>query len=54
MGRNTIRFSIGFPKDTYEEITKIAEELGVPKSRVINAILSGYLRSRKEREKKND
>lgn len=49
--KELIRYSIGIPKKTYEEIKAMADERGIPKSRVINAILNGYFRSKREREK---
>lgn len=50
--KEVIRYSIGIPKKTYQEIKAMADERGIPKSRVINAILNGYFRSKREREDK--
>lgn len=50
--KEVIRYSIGIPKKTYHEIKAMADERGIPKSRVINAILNGYFRSKRERENK--
>ena len=50
--KEVIRYSIGIPKKTYQEIKAMADERGIPKSRVINAILNGYFRSKRERESK--
>lgn len=50
--KELIRYSIGIPKKTYEEIKAMADERGIPKSRVINAILNGYFRCKRERESK--
>ena len=50
--KELIRYSIGIPKKTYQEIKAMADERGIPKSRVINAILNGYFRSKRERENK--
>lgn len=50
--KELIRYSIGIPKKTYQEIKEMADERGIPKSRVINAILNGYFRSKRERKNK--
>ena len=50
--KGVIRYSIGIPRKTYQEIKAMADERGIPKSRVINAILNGYFRSKRERENK--
>lgn len=50
--KEVIRYSIGIPKKTYQEIKAMAGERGIPKSRVIIAILNGYFRSKRERESK--
>lgn len=51
MGRDVVRYSIGIPRKTYEEIQEMADEKGIPKSRVINIILIAYFRFKREREK---
>lgn len=32
MGRDVVRYSIGIPRKTYEEIQEMADEKGIPKS----------------------
>lgn len=42
--------SVTMPKKVYEELKEIAKENDLPLNRVLNAIIKGYLRSRKARE----
>lgn len=49
MKKDVVRYSLGLPTKIYEEIKEIAEEKGLPMSRVISVILNAYLKSRKER-----
>ena len=51
MGRDVVRYSIGIPRKTYEEIQEMADEKGIPKSRVINIILIAYFKFKRERER---
>lgn len=45
------RFPLYLPMTTYMQLKEIADYKGIPVTRVIVAILNGYLRSRKARGK---
>ena len=42
---------VAMPKKVYDELKDIAKENNLPLNRVLNAIIKGYLRSRRERER---
>ena len=45
------RFPLYLPMVTYLQIKEVADYKGIPVTKVIVAILNGYLRSRKARQK---
>lgn len=45
------RYSMNMAEDVYIAIKELAAEKGISMATVINAILRGYIRSRKERNK---
>lgn len=51
MSENMKRFPLYLPMTTYMQLKEIADYKGIPVTRIIVAILNGYLRSRKAREK---
>lgn len=44
------KFPLYLPMSTYLQIKEIADYKGIPVTRVIVAILNGYLRSKRERK----
>ena len=51
MSQNIKQTSLSVPVKVYEELKDIARENDLPLNRVLNAIIIGYLRSRRERER---
>ena len=53
MSENMKKFPLYLPMTTYMQLKEIADYKGLPVTRVMVAILNGYLRSRKVRQTRN-
>lgn len=44
------RYALAIDEDVYDELKELSQKKEMPMSKVINRILRGYIKSRKERE----
>lgn len=46
------RYALSVDEDIYDELKELSQKKGMPMSKVINRILRGYIKARKERNDK--